>query len=67
MGNRTGKVVNHQFEYWLDGLFGVTSIVSQGWILFSISYSLEQGAVIELTHSPLSRILRARYIDAAAT
>ena len=49
MGNGTGKVVNHQLKNWLDCLFGVTSVVSQGGVLLSLSYSLELGVVVE-TH-----------------
>jgi hypothetical protein len=67
MGDRAGKVVDHQFEYGLDRLFGIASIVSQGWVLLSVSYLLKLGVLVKLTHSPLSRILRARYIEAAAT
>lgn len=41
----TGEVVNHQLEYWLDRLFGITSIVSQGWVLYSVRYILQQKRV----------------------
>lgn len=33
VGDGAGEVVNHQLEYWLDRLFGIASIVSQGWVL----------------------------------
>ena len=45
VGDGTGKIVNHQLEYWLDRLFGITSIVSQGWVLYSVRYILQQKRV----------------------
>jgi hypothetical protein len=40
VGDRTGEVVHHQLEYWLDRLFGIASIVSQSWVLYSVRYIL---------------------------
>jgi hypothetical protein len=41
MCNWAGKVIDHQFKYWLNSLFSVASIVCQSWVLLSISYFLK--------------------------
>lgn len=48
VGDRAGKVVDHQFEYWLNRLFGVASIMSQGWVLLFISCILKLRAAVDL-------------------
>jgi len=35
--DRTGKIVNHKFENWLNLLFSVSGIMRQGYVLFSVS------------------------------
>lgn len=42
MSDRTGKVINHKLEYRLDLILGVSSIVSQSWVLYMISICQER-------------------------
>lgn len=68
MSDRANKVVNHEFKDRLDLRLGIAGIMSKGSVLPSLTstYSHFIFEMVSLTHSPLSSIRRARYIEAAA-
>ena len=67
VGHRADEILEHEQKDRLDVVFGIARILCEGSILcMSAKSSCQLRAPKKLTHSPRSRIKRARYIDAAA-
>lgn len=68
MLDRLVKIVHHELEDWLDLIFGVSGVMGKGCMLnqSTLSDHHRESFSNQHTHSPRSRIIRERYIDAAA-